>query len=463
MKIDALKLLYQAQKQEALNNWKKFLSFPSVSSDQNHKEEVRNCANWLIDYLKDMGMETELWETSGHPTIFATHCKAGEDRPTLLIYHHYDVQPEGEESEWDTPPFEPVTRQDQLFARGAQDNKGQCFYTLQALKALLKAEGHLPVNIKLCIEGEEEMGSPGLAEILIQKTEKLRADSIAIVDGNIPSKSTPAITLGTRGIVTFDVTVTGPKFDLHSGMQGGVVANPAQVMAHILSSLYEPKTGAVAIPGFYDTVSEIDINIRKNLHFDFDEQAFTKAFGTASNGGEKAFTPNERAWLRPTIEINGIHTGYGGEGFKTIIPSVAKAKVSCRLVPDQDPSSIEHLLKNHLERQAFEGVKIEVTPHPGGGAAARAHPSSSIVKAFEKSYEAVFDTPCRYILEGGSIPIVPKLAKVSGGDLILVGLGLADDHIHAPNEHFGLDRFEQGFLLMSTLFYTLAEETSHSL
>lgn len=450
-----LKKLYKLHEKEILQDYFTFLRFPSVSTESTHKPQVLACADWLATYLKKMGLEVQKWETSGHPTIFASYMKAGPDKPTLLLYNHYDVQPVDPVAEWKSPPFEPTIRNGEVYARGAQDNKGQCFYTIQAVKLMLEQEGTLPVNLKWIIEGEEEAGSAGLDGILNERRKELQADYLAIIDVGLRGPDKPSVTLGVRGLFTMDVEVQGSNTDLHSGCHGGLVYNPIHALVELLSSLRD-KEGKIAVPGFYNDLVELTEKEKKQISWEFDETAYEKMFDSKITGGEKAYTPQERNWIRPTLEINGIFGGYTGTGFKTVIPAKAHAKISCRLVPNQDPQKIGRLVAQFLESRAPEGTKVCVKVH-GGGISVQANPSSKIVKAFSKAFQEVFSKPCECIYEGASIPIVAKLASISKSELILVGLGLADDQIHAPNEHFGVDRMEKGFLVISRMLHLLAQ------
>lgn len=449
---------FEQNQNEILNDFITFLSIPSISSEPEYKHDVLKCANWVTNYLKDIGFEVEIWETKGHPIIFASHCRAGSDKPTLLIYNHYDVQPIDPIEEWHSPPFTPKQVNEEIFARGAQDNKGQCFYVLQALKLFLQTHDKLPLNIKLCIEGEEEIGSPGLSEIVKKKQKELQADFLAIVDLGLRSPNIPAITLGTRGLVTFDVEIIGGKTDLHSGSHGGIVANPIHALIQLLSTLRDSK-GKINIPGFYEDVKEFTNEERNQISFQFDVGEYKKITGSFPVGGELNYTSLERAWIRPTLEINGIQGGYTGKGFKTVIPAKANAKISCRLVPDQDPVEIGNLVAKFLKENAPEGVKVNVEIHPGMGKPVRVSPHARIVKAFSKAFEEVFGMPCEYILEGASIPIIPELRDASKAEVILLGLGLSTDQIHAPNEHFSVNRIKKGTLIMARAFELLSDET----
>lgn len=454
--LTSLKARISKNKTDWMAKYFHLLSFPSVSSETAFADSLNACANWLEDELKSLGFDVEQWQpTEGHPILFATHSKAGKDKPTLLIYNHYDVQPVDPVEDWTSPPFHPSIREGQVYARGAQDNKGQLFYVLESLRLLIEETGTLPINIKLCIEGEEEIGSPSLKDLVIKKKEALKADYLAIVDLGMRQPHVPSLTLGIRGIVTFDVQVEGSAVDLHSGMHGGVVVNPNQALVTLIASLYH-QDGKVAVPGFYDDIVELTSQEKEQISFDFDPVAYEKEIGTKPVGGEKNYLPLERAWLRPTLEINGISGGYTGQGFKTVIPAKACAKLSCRLVAGQEPEKIGQLVVNYLKRNSPEGVKVHAVAHKGSGKPIKVSPHSTVVKAFSTAFEDVFENKCEYIFEGGSIPITAELTEASGAETILLGLGLASDQIHAPNEHFGIDRLEKGMLVMAQAMINLA-------
>jgi acetylornithine deacetylase/succinyl-diaminopimelate desuccinylase-like protein len=444
----ALQTLYHSREQEILDDFLTFLRFASVSSEPEYGLEMINCLEWLQHYVEEIGFTTEIWPTSGHPVLFANWEDAGRAAPTLLIYNHYDVQPPEPLEEWVTPPFEPTIRNGQIYARGAQDNKGQCFYVLQALKLLFAKHGTLPINVKLCIEGEEECGSHGLMEVLNAKRQQLQADYLAVVDLDIKSPTQPALTLGLRGIVTFDLEATGSKIDLHSGYHGGITYNPLHALVEVLAKLRDNE-GKVTIPGFYDDIVPLKKSEVDKLAMTFDPQGYFDMCGAHATGGEKEFSPYESSWLRPTVEINGLSGGYAGSGFKTVIPAKAHAKLSCRLVAGQDPDKIGKLVAAYLEAQAPEGIDIAVTIRPGGGPACRSTVDSPLTTAFATAFAEVFNQPCEYIASGGSIPIISALAETSGSQVLLMGLGLDSDHIHAPNEHFGVDRLEKGALVVA--------------
>lgn len=447
--LPAIKHLIESRKEQWLEEYFTFLRFQSVSSEPAYKKELMACAAWLTDYLEGLGFKVEQWPTSGHPVLFASNLQAGKDKPTLLIYNHYDVQPVDPENLWDSPPFEPTLKGKEVYARGAQDNKGQCFYVIQALKFFLECNnGKFPLNIKLCIEGEEEMGSTGLSAIMQSKKEALKADYIAIVDLGMPKADTPALTLGTRGLVTMDVELKAADTDMHSGSHGGLALNPIHALARLLAGLHDAD-GKVVIPGFYDHIVEMSAEDKKRLSVEFDPEEYRKTVGAHPSGGEKGIPPLERAWLRPTLEINGINGGYSGPGFKTVIPALAHAKISCRLVPDQDPVRIGNLVVDYLKKKAPLGVSLTVDIHAGMGRAMRTDPSAHPIKVFAQAFSEVFNTPCQYTSAGGSIPIVGELADAAGGEVVMLGLGLAGDKIHAPNEHFGVDRIEKGIQVMA--------------
>jgi acetylornithine deacetylase/succinyl-diaminopimelate desuccinylase-like protein len=432
-----------------------FLSIPSISSEPAYKDEVRKCAHFVQERIKKLGLQTELWETEGHPIIFA--CTPHDpSKPTLLIYNHYDVQPVDPLELWETPPFTPTLKDGQVYARGAQDNKGQCYYVLEALRHIKERDGSFPLNLKLCIEGEEECGSQSLHKIVNQKKKELKADVLAIVDLGIPGIKTPAVTLGTRGLITLDIEVINASKDLHSGSHGGLAFNPIHALVKILSEARDAE-GHITIPGFYDDIQEFSEEERKNMLFTFDDAQYARDFGTNATGGELTFSPIERNWLRPTLEVNGITGGYTGDGFKTVIPSKASAKVSCRIVPNQSPKNVAECVRAYFEKKAPPGTKVTVHLHGEGGEAARANPHSPGVQAFAKAYSEVFGKPCQFIFEGASIPIIPKLAAASEAEPVLLGLGLITDCIHAPNEHFGVDRLEMGAQIIVKAIDNLAK------
>lgn len=443
--ISKLKDLFEKEKEDVFRDFFTFLRFKSIATDPNYHDEVEKCAQWLAEYLNLSGLDVERWETEKAPVIFASDLRAGPGKETLLLYCHYDVQPVDPLEEWLSPPFEPTIREGEVYARGAVDNKGQCFYTIVAIKTLLKNLGQLPVNLKFVIEGEEESGSLGLSRLLQEKKEALSADYLLIVDSGIEKAEEPAITLGARGIVCMQVTVQEAQYDLHSGLSGGMAYNPNRALAEMLSKLHDEK-GGISVSGFYDEVVEIPPHEKRELSFAFDPGYFFSLFGFEPTGMEKGLSPIEASWLRPTLEINGMWGGYTGPGFKTVIPSTAHAKISCRLVPHQSPDRIAALVRDFLINQTPEGLKTTIDIVPGNGRGFRTNPNSRIAQLMAESYSQVFQKPCQKILTGGTIPIAVELAEAAGAEMVLVGLCLPGDRIHAPNEHFGLDRFENGYL-----------------
>jgi acetylornithine deacetylase/succinyl-diaminopimelate desuccinylase-like protein len=449
------KTWFSEHSEEVFRDYFHFLRFKSIGADPAFKNETLACAKWLEKYLAGIGLDVQSWQTSSFPVIFAEK-KGGESRPTLLLYHHYDVQPVDPLELWESDPFEPTLKGDEVYARGAQDNKGQCFYSITAVRALLELNKKLNFNLKLFIEGEEEHGSLGTLEALEQHKKDLKSDYLLVVDTSIPGPEIPSIALGVRGILTMNVICRTANDDMHSGGFGGIAYNPIRVLARAFDRCWDQE-GKVAVPHFYDRVAELSAEDQKELSFEMDEEMMKREFGLRAFCPEPGYSIGESVAARPTLEINGISGGYAGEGFKTVLPAVASAKVSCRLVPDQDPEEIFSLVKKHLQANVPEGVELEVQ-WDSGAAAFRSSGKSNIAKVAAKGYEEVLKQPCKKILVGGSIPIVTELAKVADAETLVIGYGLDTDQIHAPNEHFGLDRFEQGFLTLGNIFKQLDEQ-----
>jgi len=453
--LDYYKSNFRSQERKLLEEYLTFLRFPSISADPARREDLRLCADWLVKEISDSPMEVEVWNQDDAPIIFASYMEAGPKQPTLLIYNHYDVQPVDPIDLWHNDPFKPTKVGNLIYARGAQDNKGQCFYVLSALKLYLRHRKMLPINIKWIIEGEEEFGSQALSRLVKEKAQKLECDYLLIVDLAMRDQNHPAITLGTRGITTMEVDVKATKGDLHSGSHGGLAYNPLHALSEILSSLRD-KRGVIQVPGFYDDVTTPKAEELAKINFAFSAEDYKDQFGALPTGGEKGFSPLERNWLRPTLEINGIGGGYQGPGGKTVIPALAHAKLSCRLVPNQEPKHIASLVKNYIEAQAPEGVEVAVTIHEGMGKPVRTSLDSGIIKALEAACIAVWRKHPEYILEGASIPVVSDFKEHLKGEIGMFGVGLPSDNIHAPNECFGWDRMELGFLTISKLIDALA-------
>ncbi len=451
---DLFKNWFQNHREKIFNEFFKFLSFPSISADENYKGDCLSTANWLCGYMNQMGLSAELWETPGLPVVFGSHSKAGKDRPTLLIYHHYDVQPVDPLELWKSDPFKPEIRNNQVYARGAVDNKGQCFYSLTAMKAFLELTDEMGFNLKVFIEGEEESGGKGTSAILEQRKEALKADHLLVVDFGIPDATTPGITLGMRGLVALDVECTTASIDLHSGCHGGIAMGANRVLSNLLGNMWD-KNGKVQIPHFYDDVHTLSQEALSHVDMTFDKELYMKNFGLKAFANEGGFSIKESNWLRPVLEINGMSGGYTGAGFKTVIPAKARAKISARIVPNQDPIKVGNCIADYLKSSAPQGVQIKVDPHHGA-AAFQSPFNSFIVKTSVLAYEEIFGKPCKYLFCGASVPIVVDLAKASGAEVAMIGVGLEEDDIHAPNEHFGLDRFELGYLIIARILCRLS-------
>ena len=444
---------YQQHSEKILQDYFTFLRFPSISTDPAYRKHIDEAASWVADYLKNIGFKTEVWKTEFHPVVFASY-QIDPRRPTVLIYHHYDVQPVDPIEKWKSPPFEPTIRDGKVHARGASDNKGQCFYTLTALKALFELCKQINVNIKLFIEGEEECGSCGALEALKTHQKELKADHILVVDGGFTAPGKPAITLGLRGIIALEVICRNSSIDLHSGIHGGIVLNPNRALVEMLSKLWDKK-GKIAIPGFYKNVAKPSAKELKALQKGVDEKYLRKQFGIKAFRGEGGYSLWESNTIRPTLEINGISGGYTGAGFKTVIPSTAMAKISCRIVPNQDPEEVSQSIAKYLKKIAPKGLEIEVISDHGGKPV-RSSPDTKTAKICSAALSEVFDKPCGNILCGASVPLVADLSKVCKGDAVVIGVCLDTDNFHAPNEHFSLEQLRQGFLMMGSILKRLA-------
>ena len=448
---------YAENEKEILDDFFTYLRFESISTQKEFHGEAIKCAHWLSSYLKKMDLDVSLWETPSLPTLFATNLKAGPDKPTILIYLHYDVQPVDPLDLWDTKPFEPTVLDDNVYARGACDNKGQAFYTLTALKYILQKHKKYPVNLKIIIEGEEECGSAGLNSIIKEKTEELKADYLLIVDVDIPNEDSPTVNLGCRGICTAELTLKGTHTDLHSGLYGGVVKNPLTALCEIFAKFHDNK-GRVTIPGFYEGVRKLSSSEKNDLYLELDENEFKKTHGVLPTGGEKAFLPLERMGLRPTFEINGLWGGYMDPGFKTVIPSLAHAKVSMRLVPDQDPYYVLEQFTTYIHSLVPDDLELILKTDHEPAPAIWCDFDSKIVDASMWAFTEVFQKPCKKYIGGGSLPIASTLQKASKAQSLCLGLAISTDQIHAPNEHFSLERFKKGFLILTQLIEKLGDD-----
>ncbi|MDF1859302.1 MAG: dipeptidase [Verrucomicrobiales bacterium] len=430
-----------------------FLRFPSISTDSRHKEDVRSCADFLMKKFESMGLKPELHETPGHPIVIA-RSEPKEGRPTVLIYGHYDVQPVDPVDEWDTPPFEPTLKGDKIFCRGATDNKGQHFSHMLGVEETLREHGELPVNVIFLLEGEEEIGSPNLAPFLEKHRDELKCDICAVSDTGMIGPGIPTMTYGLRGIACLEFKVHGPSLDLHSGVYGGAVPNPATIVARLVSALHDADE-VIQIPGFYDQVTPLEPWEREMWGSLPDGDAATIAeTGVAGLLGETGYTALEQRWGRPTAEVNGIGGGYQGEGSKTVIAREAMAKFSFRLVPDQDPQTILEIASQFLKDQCPDSCRIDVELGHYGPAYVM-DPHSKYGKAAQKALQVAFSDEPRLIREGGSIPIIQSIKDILGVDTLLLGLALPDCQIHAPNESFTVTNFEAGIRLNRALLEEL--------
>lgn len=433
-----------------------FLRFPSISTDTRHTSDVQACADFLIKKLGEIGLQPELHTTARHPIVIARN-QHQPGRPTVMIYGHYDVQPVDPLDLWNTPPFEPTLIGDKIYARGATDNKGQMFAHLLGVAETLKHKQELPVNLIFLFEGEEEIGSPNLAPFLHANRDALACDIIAVSDTGMVAPGVPTLGYGLRGITCCEVFLKGPKSDLHSGVYGGAVANPATAISRLIASLHDAN-GRVAIPGFYDDVVEIATWEREMWakipgHSDQDLLANT---GSPAPFGEASYSSIERTGARPTAEVNGIGGGYQGEGSKTVLPAEAFAKLSFRLVPDQDPDDIARKIQAHLQQHCPEGVTLE-TKHGHSGKPYYFDPNSRYGLAAQNALRKTFNQTPVLMREGGSIPIIKDFQEILGSESIMLGLALPDCQIHAPNENFSVENFRAGIKLNQYLLEALAQ------
>ena len=419
-----------------------WLRIPSVSADSRHKGDVRKAAEFLREKFSQAGVDkVEICETKGHPIVYAEKI-VNPALPTVLVYGHYDVQPPDPLNLWTSPPFEPVIKDDKIYARGACDDKGQVYMHVKAFETMMKLN-LLPCNVKFMVEGEEEVGSDNLGTFVKENKAKLKADIILISDTALISLEHPSITTGLRGLSYMEVEVTGPNRDLHSGVYGGAVANPVNVLCSMIDALHD-ENGRITIPGFYDKVAELTAAQRKALNdAPFDLEEYKHELGIADIRGEKGYTTLERTGVRPTLDVNGIWGGYTGEGAKTVLPSKAHAKISMRLVPNQVSAEITELFTKHFQSLAPKYVTVKVMAHHGGEPAVTSTESPAY-QAASRAFENVFGKTPIPTRDGGSIPIVALFKKELGLDTVLLGFGFDTDAIHSPNEHYGVKNFVMG-------------------
>jgi acetylornithine deacetylase/succinyl-diaminopimelate desuccinylase-like protein len=441
----------EAAREYARSNGEKFtaelfelLRIPSLSGDPTHAGDVRRAAEWLADHLRRLGLETAaVMETAGHPVVYGAWMGAGPDKPTVLVYGHYDVVPAAIEDGWDSDPLEPVVRDGAIYARGATDDKGQLFIHLKALESYLTAAGRAPVNVKFLIEGEEEVASLHLAPFIKEHLDLLRADVCVISDTSMRSIDEPAITYGLRGLTYVEIVVEGPKEDLHSGLWGGAAHNPALALVEILGRLYNPDH-TIAVPGFYDDVVPLTDAERAMLaKTDLSEAAYAAATGVPAVWGDARHTVRERISARPTLDINGMWSGWTGPGPKTIIPQKAGAKLSARLVANQDPHNIYELLKRYIEAITPPTVRVSISLLTTG-LPALVPIDLPAMQAAARAYEKGWGRAPVFTRSGGSIPVVADITGLLGIPVVLMGYGLDSDGLHAPNEHYSLEMFRRG-------------------
>lgn len=454
MNISAAINYAHVQSNRFLDDLIDFLKIPSVSTSPDHKGDMARAAHWVANRLSKMGFEgVEIFPTARHPVVYGEWLHAGEDRKTVLIYGHYDVQPAEPLDLWQTPPFEPTIRGENLYARGASDMKGQICASLAAVDSLLSV-GQMPVNIKFIIEGEEEIGSPDLVEFLETHKDLLASDFALNPDSGMVAVDTPTIIYAMRGLAYFELRVFGPAHDLHSGMFGGVVHNPAVALCSLIAGMHDPS-GRITLPGFYDRVKELSLEEKQYLaNNPAQTQYYLDQTGAHALWGETGFSPAERVGARPTLDVNGLFSGFTGEGSKTVIPAWAMAKISMRLVPDQDPQEVHQQLLDYLRQNAPETIRWELMAL-SGGKACLLDINKPEAKALAKSLQAAWDRPPVLKREGGSIPVVADMQRILGIDSVMTGFGLPDDNLHAPNEKLHLATWYKGIDALIHFFCSL--------
>lgn len=430
-------------KDDILGDLVDFVRIPSISTDKTAAGDIQKAATWVASQLEGIGMDNvQILPTAGHPVVFAEYSGAGESAPTALIYGHYDVQPVDPLELWESPPFNPTQRGDNLYGRGASDMKGQVIITLKAVEALMTTGG-LPVNVKFIIEGEEEIGSPNLTDFISQYKDLMQCDFAINPDTGMIDPEIPTITYGLRGMTYLEIRVSGPDHDLHSGIFGGVVHNPAQVLCELVAGMHD-EYGRVTIPGFYDKVRPLSAEERSELsRLPMDDNFYLRQTGAPALFGESGYTPIERAGGRPTLEVNGLLSGFIGEGSKTVLPSQAMAKISMRLVPDQDPREVRDQVWQYLEKKAPKTVKWELIDHAFATPSITDRDLPEVI-ALSEALEATWGKRPVFRREGGTVPVVAKFKDILGVETVSTGFGLPDDNLHAPNEKIHLPTFYRG-------------------
>jgi len=447
----------KAMQDSFLNQLKEFVQIPSISTDPEKKDQMQAAAEWITGKFKKLGLSNvSIFPTDGHPVVYGEcQCSDHPDAPTVLIYGHYDVQPSEPDDLWQSPPFEATQRGENLYGRGASDMKGQVAASIFAVESILQT-GKMPVNVKFMIEGEEEIGSPILNSLMKSHKGLLKGNVARNRDSGMIAADLPTITYALRGLAYFELRVYGPEHDLHSGLFGGVVHNPAQVLCELIAGMHD-QDGRITLPGFYDRVRPLTEEERAELaKLPMDEEYYKRQTGVPALYGEKGYTPAERVGARPSLDVNGIYSGFIGQGQKTVIPSWAMAKISTRLVPDQDPAAVFDQLKQYLMEKAPKTVRWELIQMSYGGASISDihHPAT---QALAKAFESVWGKPPVYKREGGSIPVVGNMQHILGVESVLTGFGLSDDNIHAPNEKLHLPTWYKGIETLIHFFYNYGE------
>ena len=447
---------FTQNKNEYIGQLKELLRIPSISADSTHKDDLYKAAQWIVQYLRSIGIEkTDIYATKLHPIVFGEYLKAGKEKPTVLIYGHYDVQPPDPVSLWQSDPFSPIEKDGLLFARGASDMKGQLLASLSAIDAIMHTDD-FPVNLKFIIEGEEEIGSPSIVEFLETHRDLLKSDFAFNMDAGMIAADVPTIVYGLRGLAYFEIHVKGPEHDLHSGLFGGIVYNPAQALCEILAGMKD-KNGKILLPNYYDDIEPLSSEERTELsHLPMNDQYYLDQTGVPELWGESGYTASERVGARPTLEINGILSGYTGEGPKTVIPSWAVVKISSRLVPNQTPEKVHQQILEYMQSHAPKNITWEVKPLTSDFPCVIGRDFYA-TKCFSDALESVWKKKPVYKREGGSIPIVSYMKSILGTESVLSGFGLPGDRIHSPNERINLDLWNKGVQAIIYFFYNLSE------
>lgn len=452
--LDELKEAFAENKDHFIREYFDYLRFASISTDGAHKKELEACCAWVRARLEKLGFACEEWPCDLYPSLFAEY-KASPEAKTILIYGHYDVQPVDPINEWQSDPFEPEVRDGKVYCRGACDNKGQFMATLLALEVLF-SKGAPGVNIKLLVEGEEEIGSPGISRVALERKEQLTSDYLLIPDTDILGENEPCITLSLRGVLAFDLVVREGDLDRHSGMFGGLSQNPLHVLVDMLAKARDMESGKIQIEGFYDELCETDPELLAKLEQPTGVMRTLEESCGGIFGGEKAFTPIERLGLRPTFEINGMIGGYTGEGTKTVIPREAKAKVTCRLVDPQTVTHTKKCIEAFIKKVTPQGIESEIVWGHSAPPIASKY-DSEIVEIVSDAYGEVFGVPCKLTMSGGTVGITKPLQEAAGADLVIMGFGVSEDAIHAPNESFALSRLEKGYLTIARILQRISK------